>query len=55
VIENPKALLCHMPLMLELEQTLGLHRTTMDYCAFGRSDKEPTHLWTNVSTVLQYF
>jgi len=47
VIENPVGLLYKMPLMAELERTLGLHRVQVDYCAFGRCDKKPTHLWTN--------
>lgn len=49
VIENPVGLLSKMSLMKELEKVLGLYRCTVDYCAFGRSDKKPTHLWTNVS------
>lgn len=57
VIENPAALMVKMPLMDELTESLGLHCTKVDYCAFGRHDKKPTHLWTNVSvlcrTVLQ--
>lgn len=52
VIENPVGLLYKMPLMAELERTLGLHRVQVDYCAFGRCDKKPTHLWTNVSLLL---
>ena len=48
VIENPRALMAHMPLMKELERSFGLYRTTVDYCAFGRFDKKPTDLWTNV-------
>ena len=52
VIENPRALLKEMPLMQEMERTLGLFRTTVDYCAFGRDDQKPTDLWTNVSAVL---
>lgn len=52
VIENPVGLLSKMPLMAELERSLGLYRTTVDYCAFGRSDKKPTHLWTNVSATI---
>lgn len=25
----------------------GLQKVQVDYCAFGRSDKKPTHIWTN--------
>ena len=46
-VENPVGLLSKMPLMKELERSLGLYKTTVHYCAFGRSDKKPTHLWTN--------
>lgn len=49
VIENPRALMNKMPMMKELENALGLYRTEVDYCAFGRPDKKPTDLWTNVS------
>ena len=50
VIENPVGLMYKMPLMAELEKSLGLYKTPVDYCAFGRCDKKPTHLWTNVRT-----
>jgi len=49
VIENPHALLQKMPLMDEVVNQLGLHAAVVDYCAFGRYDKKPTQLWTNVS------
>ena len=47
-IENPVGLLSKMPLMNYLVEELGLYRTTVDYCALGRDDKKPTHIWTNV-------
>mmetsp|Transcript_18867 Transcript_18867/g.51684 ORF Transcript_18867/g.51684 Transcript_18867/m.51684 type:complete len:647 (+) Transcript_18867:1226-3166(+) len=47
VIENPKGLLDKMPLMTGLKKELRLHRAEVHYCAFGRKDKKPTHLWTN--------
>lgn len=51
VIENPSGgCLKDMPLMKELESSLGIERTEIDYCAFGREDKKPTSLWTNVSS-----
>lgn len=53
VIENPVGLLSKMPLMLQLEKTFNLYRSTVDYCAFGRFDKKPTHLWSNVSFVME--
>lgn len=28
-------------------EDLGLERTTVHYCAFGRAEKKPTHIWTN--------
>jgi len=49
VIENPVGLMSKMPLMKELIDSMGLYQTSVDYCAFGRFDKKPTHLWTNVS------
>ena len=51
VIENPAGLMKHMPLTKEFEEVMNLYLTRVDYCAFGRSDKKPTHLWTNVSAV----
>jgi hypothetical protein len=26
---------------------MGLEPVIVDYCAFGRDEKKPTHLWTN--------
>jgi hypothetical protein len=52
VIENPVGggfLLKDMPLMKTFEQTFGLWLTRVDYCALGEKEKNPTHLWTNVS------
>jgi hypothetical protein len=48
-IENPVGLLSKMPLMKMVVDELGLYRTTVHYCALGRHDKKPTHIWTNVS------
>jgi hypothetical protein len=48
-IENPVGLLYKMPLMKMVVDELGLYRTTVHYCALGRLDKKPTHIWTNVS------
>ena len=47
VIENPVGTLNSMPLMKDLTKSLGLKRTIVHYCAFGRDDKKPTCLWTN--------
>lgn len=47
VIENPVGLLSKMPLMKEITNTFGLHCGKVDYCAFGRPEKKPTHIWTN--------
>jgi hypothetical protein len=49
VIENPVGALKHMPLMQEITKKLHLSSCIVDYCAFGRDDKKPTQLWTNVS------
>ena len=50
VIENPVGLLQHMPLMQELENMIPeLSMLRIHYCAFGRDEKKPTHLWTNDS------
>lgn len=47
VIENPRGYLTKMPMMKEFKETMGLHRALVHYCAFGRQDLKPTHLWTN--------
>jgi hypothetical protein len=47
VIENPVGLLCKMPLMKEITNAFGLYCCKVDYCAFGRLEKKPTHIWTN--------
>ncbi|KAL7572266.1 hypothetical protein ACA910_011793 [Epithemia clementina (nom. ined.)] len=49
VLENPKGLLQHMPLMEELEERVvpNLEKVEVHYCTFGRDEKKPTHLWTN--------
>jgi hypothetical protein len=49
VIENPEANLQRMPIMKQICKELHLDKATVHYCAFGRSDKKPTNLWTNVS------
>lgn len=49
VIENPRGLLAKMPLMHALEEEFPLRKAEVDYCQFGRDDKKPTDLWTNVS------
>jgi hypothetical protein len=49
VIENPRGQMQYMPMMKEFMDTFDLSQATVDYCAFGRSDKKPTNLWTNVS------
>jgi len=53
VIENPQGQMQKMPMMIEFTRTFGLHKATVDYCAFNRSDKKPTNLWTNVSLQTQ--
>ena len=35
--------------MQHFEKSFGLCLARVDYCALGREDKKPTHLWTNVS------
>jgi hypothetical protein len=47
VIENPRGLMQDMPLMKELESSMNLSKVEVHYCAFGRGDQKPTHLWTN--------
>jgi hypothetical protein len=47
VIENPQGQMQKMPMMIEFMQIFGLHKATVDYCAFHRPDKKPTNLWTN--------
>lgn len=48
VIENPVGLMQKMPLMDEIRSAFGLEYTIVHYCAFGRDDKKPTLLFTNV-------
>ena len=50
-IENPCGQLDKMPLMQQTEDYFPLHKAQVDYCAFERDDKKPTHIWTNVSSV----
>lgn len=52
VIENPQAQMQKSPDMIDFMETFGLHKATVNYCAFGRLDKKPTNLWTNVSFIL---
>ena len=47
VIENPKCLLQDMPLMKELEGSLGLEKALVHYCAFVHDGDKSTHLWMN--------
>jgi len=47
VIENPRGKLQHMPLMQECVRHFNLQKVLITYCAFGRDEKKPTHLWTN--------
>jgi len=47
VIENPVGWLSEMLLMKRIVEKMALHCTTVNYCAFGRKDTKPTHLWTN--------
>lgn len=47
-IENPVGNLQNMPLMDELKEQIGLcDPVTIHYCAFGREEMKPTHIWTN--------
>ena len=52
VFENPAAKLAHMPLMQMFAKCLGLERIKIHYCAFGRPEKKPTHLWSNIPQAL---
>ena len=52
VIENPAAQMQKVPMMIEFMKTFGLYKAKVDYCAFGRLDKKPTNIWTNVSFFL---
>jgi hypothetical protein len=54
VIENPQAQMQKSPDMIEFMKTFGLHKATVHYCAFGRLDKKPTNLWTNVSYIYSF-
>ena len=47
VIENPRGYLTKMPMMKEFKEAMGLQQALVNYCAFGRQDLKPTHLWTN--------
>ena len=41
-----------MPIMESIKEELNLCRAKVNYCTLGRSDKKPTHLWTNVSKIM---
>lgn len=47
VIENPVGLLKSMPLFEAFSEEFKLQEVEVHYCAFGREEKKPTHLWTN--------
>ncbi|GKY91991.1 hypothetical protein MPSEU_000170700 [Mayamaea pseudoterrestris] len=47
VIENPVGVMDHTPLMKLMKRSLGLLTVRVNYCAFGRDENKPTHLWTN--------
>lgn len=47
MIENPEGSLSKMPIMESIKEELNLCRAKVNYCTLGRSDKKPTHLWTN--------
>jgi hypothetical protein len=54
LLENPKGLLCHMPIIKNrLEKgylpCTKVYHSEVHYCACGRDDKKPTDMWTNVS------
>jgi hypothetical protein len=49
VVENPDANLQKMSIMKQICSELRLRKATVHYCQFGRCDKKPTNLWTNVS------
>ena len=48
-LENPQGLLCKRPYMQALTKQCN-HRL-VHYCAYGRMDQKPTHLWTNAQWV----
>jgi hypothetical protein len=52
VIENPVGQLAHMPLMEQFEKEFELEKKTVHYCAFGRDEKKPTHIWSNDKNLL---
>ena len=37
-----------MPVMAALIGEFGLEMVEVHYCALGRDDKKPTHIWTNL-------
>jgi hypothetical protein len=55
IIENPSAAMKHMPIMQRMVEAFNLTEVHVDYCAFGRHDKKPTDLWTNVSTNSSFY
>ena len=48
-LENPQGSLCKRPYMKTLARRCN-HRL-VHYCAYGRRDQKPTHLWTNARWV----
>ena len=49
-MENPRASLRRREFMHTLPARLGMHRQTVDFCAFGHEFKKPTDVWTNLHT-----
>ncbi|GKY91990.1 hypothetical protein MPSEU_000170600 [Mayamaea pseudoterrestris] len=53
MIENPDAAMDKCPLMTLAKYMLGLETVKVNYCAFGRDEMKPTHLWTNNGELAQ--
>lgn len=49
VLENPVGSLARRPFMCTGRLGPAVVRQRVDYCAFGRRDKKPTHLWTTLT------
>ena len=47
-MENPEGSLARRPYMRSAVREQVVRQVWVDYCAYGRKDTKPTHIWTSV-------
>ena len=52
-MENPEGSLARRPYMMKMVRELVVRQARVDYCAYGRKDMKPTHIWTSVWSWVQ--